>query len=91
MKRLAVTFISGVVLGILIGAPAIYWLFSEYEMNESKAYYKGAMSVVNKLEKEYGSIPYSDKNFEKVVVSVKTNEIVSVYENGIKTIKVTGF
>ncbi len=35
-----------------------------------------AFSRLPALEKEFGSIPYSDKGFEKVVIGAKTTEVV---------------
>ena len=85
------SFILGIFLGSLIGATTMYIAFGEDRKSDSKAYNEGALSVIDKLESEFGVIPYSNKNYEKVVASIKTTEVVSVYENGVKTIKVTKF
>ncbi len=92
MNKTIIAFLSGIIFSGIFGVPLIYLAFGEYEQeNSSKAYYEGRLSVMLALEKEFGSIPYSEKIFEKVIIGSKSKDIISVYENGVKTIKLTGF
>ncbi len=92
MKKTIFIFLSGLFLGGIVVAPLLYVMVGDYRMkNSSQEYYEGRLSVIAALEKEFGSIPYSDKGFEKVVIGAKTTEVVSVYKDGVKTIKVTSF
>jgi len=92
MKKSVIAFISGMIFCLLLTVPVFYFaLTGTAEQEKGNGFREGSLFVVKALEKEFGSIPYSDKNFDKVIVSIKTNEIVTINKNGVKTIKITGF
>ncbi len=92
MKKGILAFVSGFFCCALLSIPIISYLKnSSFEYGKSKGYVDGVLDSAVALEKEFGSIDYSDKNFEKVIFSIKTTEVVLVKVNGVKTIKVTGF
>ena len=92
MNKTIIAFISGIIFCLLVATPIFYLMLQGAAKQEKgNGFREGSLFVIEELKKEFGSIPYSDKNFDKVVVSIKTNEIVTVTSNGVKTIKVTGF
>ena len=92
MKKSIFAFISGVVICLLVTGP-IFYLVLEKRAKQEKGdgFLEGSLFVIKALEKEFGTIPYSDKNFNKVIVNIKTTEVVTLNKNGVKTTKLTGF
>lgn len=92
MSKNLVVLMVGIIVGVAAAIPMIYSVKKDaFEHGKGVGYVEGVQFAIKSLESEFGSISYENKNYKNVIFAIKTQEVVAVDINGIKTVKVTGF
>ena len=92
LSKNVIILMIGIIIGVGVTIPMIFSVKKDaFEHGKGIGYVEGVQFAIKSLESEFGSISYESKNYKNVIFAIKTQEVVAVDINGIKTVKVTGF